>query len=366
MTSLLGRLLPLFVGARRVEDLFTEAVARLFERRPDLCLSWLDELGLITSASEGDRRYIRVTTQKSFVALDEHASGSRPDLIVEVHHAAKDAELESSIEVVMIESKVGSWEGQAQLKRYAEHLSYMSGTRKTLVYITRAYDPKEEQQVTAETRDVGFCQLRWHDFYQFFQTVEQDALVEEVLAFMEEQGMARRHQFSTSDLMALSSVPRAFEIFDETLGDEVKSELESFAENRSGANRALWQIRTFGRYITMADLREWDMSCLVGYQMFTSDDYPTALVQLETSPTSAGRETAIVVMKKVALREDWEAVDLNATGSWSNVVRTRSVAHFLSEEDHVAAVKRFFVESIRQLREELSTFKQDHPEFLRT
>lgn len=133
MTSLLGRLLPLFTGIRRVEDLFTEAVARLFERRPELCLSWLDGLDLTTSLSGEEQRYIRVTTQKSFVALDEHGRGSRPDLILEVHHADEYAELESSIDVVMIESKIGSVEGEDQLKRYAGHLNGMSGMRKTLV-----------------------------------------------------------------------------------------------------------------------------------------------------------------------------------------------------------------------------------------
>lgn len=91
MTSLLGRLLPLFTGVRRVEDLFTEAVARLFERRPELCLLWLDDLDLTTSVSGEDQRYIRVTTQKSFVALEENGGGSRPDLLVEVHHASEDA-----------------------------------------------------------------------------------------------------------------------------------------------------------------------------------------------------------------------------------------------------------------------------------
>lgn len=123
--SLFGRLLPLFVGARRVEDLFTEAVARLFERRPGLCLSWLDDLDLITPVSGENQRYIRITTQRSFMALDEHGSGSRPDLIVEVHHAGEDAELESPKDVVMIESKIGTWEGPEQLRRYAEHLNEM-------------------------------------------------------------------------------------------------------------------------------------------------------------------------------------------------------------------------------------------------
>lgn len=132
----------------------------------------------------------------------------------------------------MIESKIGSWEGQDQLKRYAGHLSNMSGTRKNLVYVTRAYDPKDENEILSGIDDVCFKQLRWHDFYRFLQTVERDALIEEVMTFMEEQDMARSYRFSTEDLMALSGVPRAFEILDETFEGEVKAELESFAGNR--------------------------------------------------------------------------------------------------------------------------------------
>jgi len=46
------------------------------------------------------------------------------------------------------------------------------------------------------------------------------------------------------------------------------------------------------------------------------------------------------------------------------VSRGRNLATLLYEEDHVAAVKRFFIESIRQLREELTAFKKNHPELL--
>lgn len=34
----------------------------------------------------------------------------------------------------------------------------------------------------------------------------------------------------------------------------------------------------------------------------------------------------------------------------------------LHEEDHLAAERRFFVELIRQLREELTAFNEQHPE----
>ncbi|MBA2375545.1 MAG: hypothetical protein M3494_03475, partial [Actinomycetota bacterium] len=59
MTSLFGRMLPLFIGVWKVEDLFTEAVARLFERRPDICLGWLEEIGAIFTPKENERRYVR-------------------------------------------------------------------------------------------------------------------------------------------------------------------------------------------------------------------------------------------------------------------------------------------------------------------
>ncbi len=84
MTSLFGRMLPLFTGVRRVEDLFTEAVARLFERRPDICLGWLESLDLISISEDDQQRHVRVSTQRTFVRLDEHETDSRPDLIVEI------------------------------------------------------------------------------------------------------------------------------------------------------------------------------------------------------------------------------------------------------------------------------------------
>ena len=70
------------------------------------------------------------------MALDEHGSGSRPDPSVEVHHAGEDAELESPKDVVMIESKIGTWEGPEQLRRYAEHLNEMMPSAARLSYIS--------------------------------------------------------------------------------------------------------------------------------------------------------------------------------------------------------------------------------------
>lgn len=377
MTSLLGRLLRLFPESVPLEDLFTEAVARLFEARPQLCLAWLEEVGLLTKTGQ---EYVRVTSQRTFVALEHHDTDSRPDLVIEVHRSSAEEPVEDGAvaDVVMIESKIGSREGPEQLRRYAEHPDEIAGfSSKALVFITRGYDPKETGEILSDLGDgVRFDQLRWHDFYRFLLTVERDALVEEVMAFMEEQVMARSYRLSTSDLMSLSGVPRAFEIFDETLGGEVRAELESFAgKNTMPVKQSISELRWHRRYNTRALLHGWNLFCDAGYQLgkvdesvhssilrLPADGYPAIFVFLEAQPRAEGREASVAAMKKISLNPDWEAYNLDNPAGWAGVRRVMSLADLLSEKDHVAVVKRFFVESIRQLREELTAFKKERPD----
>jgi len=270
LPSLLGRLLPLFTGPRRVEDLFTEAVARLFERRSELCLAWLEDAGLVSPVGGGEQRRVRVETQPSFVRIEEHESDSRPDMILDVRYVPEDEEAEGWTETVMVESKIGSSEGSDQLERYAGQIGGLYADRKTLVYITRNYDPKDASEIEAVANGIEFRQLRWHDFYRFLQTADntdKDALTGEVMAFMEEQGMSRSHRFSVSDLMALSGVPRAFEIFDETLGDEVRAELEAFAGNKIMRRNVEETLRHRKRYVIRCPLHpKQRILCVIGYK----------------------------------------------------------------------------------------------------
>jgi len=162
--------------------------------------------------------------------------------------------------------------------------------------------------------------------------------------------------------MALSGVPRAFEIFDETLGGEVRVELESLAGTKvrrepHGVNN----IRQHARYVTTVNLHGWDLFCFVGYGMEDSEDYPVAYVCLEAQPGAVGRESSIGFMRQMALHDGWEVYDLEDASAWAGVYRWTSLTSLLPEGDHIAAVKRFFIESIRQLREELTAFKKEHP-----
>jgi hypothetical protein len=93
VTSLLGRLVRLFPGSVPSRTSSTEALARLFERRPELCFAWLEEAGLLSAAPAGrpGDRYVSVASQRLFAPLDHHDTASRPDLVVEVRRSSGDA-----------------------------------------------------------------------------------------------------------------------------------------------------------------------------------------------------------------------------------------------------------------------------------
>jgi hypothetical protein len=161
-------MLRLFPESVPLEDLFTEAVARLFETRPELCVAWLREVGALPPGREaaGGGARVRTRLQKWLGNLDHREAASRVDLMIEVLWPPEGGAAGSAApaDVVVVESKVGSREGEGQLRRCAEHLHGMEGYgSKALLYVTRGYDPKEasrslrgcERQVPRMGREAG-------------------------------------------------------------------------------------------------------------------------------------------------------------------------------------------------------------------
>lgn len=144
---------------------------------------------------------------------------------------------------------------------------------------------------------------------------------------------------------------------EETLGGEVKAELEAFAGNKSKHETINAMLRSNVSYVIQAPVQDWDLFCYLGYRLRTSDGYPLAYVTLHLQSGAVGKEVQIAALKRIARRDGWEGHDLEESETWARVLRTMSLASVFREEDHVATLQRFFVESIRQLDEELITFK---------
>ena len=373
--SLLGKLIQLHAGSVPLEDFFTEAVGHLLTEHPVLCRQWLKKIGL--DEVSNDQHVFSVNTQRSFRALEHHLVASRPDIEVKLSGGFGD----TGIDVIFVESKISSGEGPGQLKRYAEHLADMGGAgRRTLLYVTRDYDPKEPKEVIGEvggaqeSDGVRFVQSRWSEFYQSLAEYQTSLphkgsdLIAEVIAFMEEQGMAREYRLSGADLEALSRMPRALGVMEETIASAAGQLQQLVGRRPKQYGTAARFVREYGLYSAVFTLgMDESWQCGLGYALnpdfitrwlgLSQSDYPALRVYLHIPPQTADRAERVAAMREMAERWGWKAQNLRLTETNSEIMRVKSLADIIPEEDHIAAIEKFFVESAA----ELAGFRDNYP-----
>jgi PD-(D/E)XK nuclease superfamily len=351
--SIFSRLLKLHNGNTPKEDFFTELVAYLFSTNKEILYDWLKYLDLPSPEVSLDAH---VRTQQTFERLTDHDSDSRPDIVIELVDGTDQ-------DIIFIESKIGSQESPGQLKRYAEILDKLPGFRnKILVYITHDFEPKDKTAILAGIPDskIIFKQARWHQFYQFLKTQTDTMLVEEIIKFMKEHQMAHNNQFSSVDLIALGNFTNSLKLMEQTISGEISAKFkEVLGSIGSIRATAFTQLQKHDRYLMYSSLQErwW---CGLGFMLNTSSptDYPTVFLMLEVDPRSLRRTEIIKEMKDICSNQSrWKGYDLDNSKAWSRIVLGRSLQSFLSEEDHIAAIQKFFRESL----DELSEIKSKYP-----
>lgn len=345
--SLFNRLLKLHNGSTPLEDFFTELVAHLFSTNKEILYNWLKYLDLLDTNADLDAY---ISTQQTFERLSHHFSDSRPDIIIELVDG-------NDRDIIFIESKVGSSEGCRQLPRYAEILDKLSGFRnKYLIYITRDFEPKERKVIFQNIpgSEVSFKQTRWHQFYQFLKTQADTILIEEIIKFMQEHHMAHNNQFSSIDIIALGNFTNSLKLMEQTMSDEVRDKFKKVIGSVvSQRATAFTQLQRHDRYLMYSWMRNkwW---CGLGFMLNTSSctEYPTVFLLLEVEPRSPRRAEIIKAMKDICSKQsEWKGYDLDDQRAWSRIVLGRSLQSFLSEEDHIVPIQKFFLESLEKLSE---------------
>jgi PD-(D/E)XK nuclease superfamily len=343
--SLFDRLLKLHHGNTPLEDFFTELVAHLFSTNKEILYNWLKYLELIDTDADLDAY---ISTQQTFERLSHHFSDSRPDIIIELVDG-------NNRDIIFIESKIGSSEGCNQLQRYAEILNKLPDFRnKYLIYITRDFEPKESGTIFKEIPEsnVHFKQTRWHQFYQFLKTQTGTMLVEEIIKFMQEHQMAHNNQFSSIDVIALANFTKSLKLIEQSMWGEVSQKFNQVLGSmlsRAMTRAGLHNHERYLMYSRMSD-KWW---CGLGFMLDTSNsnDYPTVYLTLEVDPKSQRREEIIVAMKAICKQSGWQGYDLDNSKAWSRIILGRSLQSFLSEEDHIVAIQKFFLKSLDELSE---------------
>ncbi|MHC5815210.1 MAG: hypothetical protein ACYT04_04575 [Nostoc sp.] len=342
-------LLNLHSASKPLEDFFTEIVAYFLSINSNVLVDWLKHHLII---SEDEYSEIGILTQQNYKPLASHIRGSRPDIVVKLLN-------DLNTDIIFIESKIASIEGENQLKNYAEILSKIPNTRdRILIYITRNYDPKKESEILDLNLSprVKFYQLRWYQFHAFLKKRTTDILAKEILIFMENNRMSQNNQFSSIDLLTMVNFNKTLNLMEATLSEEIR---DKFAENFGNVTRkqttSLTQFRAKSRYIVYTHFSGWNAWCGLGYFDLNPDiltDYPSLGILLEVSPSFVNRQQIIESMRKVINEQPiiWGHSNLYKSQEWSSIFYRKSLQYFLSTEDHLFAIKSFFLESINELK----------------
>ncbi|MBN3926561.1 PD-(D/E)XK nuclease family protein [Nostoc sp. NMS4] len=348
--SLFTNLLNLHSASKPREDFFTEIIAYFLSLNNDILLDWLKHHSII---SDDNYSNIKISTQQEHPALASHTEDSRLDIVVELSNGL-------STDVIFIESKIGAKDGNNALKKYADILSNLPNIRhRILIYITRDYDPKDEikKYCFDLPPKVNFFQLRWYQFYSFLKERASDILAQEILIFMRKNGMSHTNQFSSVDLLTMVNYNKTLLLMESTLSEEVQQEFKlAFGGVIKGAaSRTQWKWDE--RYIiyTHFSPSTWDLWCGVGYFNLNPSnltDYPYLGIFLQVSHKFAQRPKIIESMQKVINDKPniWTPSNLKVLPAWSGIFYRKSLKDFLSEENHVSAMKLFFQESIKELK----------------
>jgi hypothetical protein len=348
--SLFINLLNLHSASKPLEDFFTEIVAYFFSLNNDILIDWLKHHSII---SDNNYSSIKVSTQQEHQALENHTEDSRLDIVVELSTGL-------NTDIIFIESKIGSTEGWGQLKKYADILSKLPNVRhRILIYITSDYDLKQDikQYCLDLSLKVNFFQLRWFQFYSFLEKRAFDILAQEILIFMRNNRMSQNNQFSSIDLLTMVNFNKTLHLMESTLSDEVEQEFKlAFGSVIKGAaSRTQWKWD--GRYIiyTHFSPSTWDLWCGVGYFGLNPSnltDYPYLGIFLQVSHKFGQRQKIIESMQTIINDKPniWTPANLKVSPAWSGIFYRKSLQDFLSEENHISAIKLFFQESIKELK----------------
>jgi hypothetical protein len=336
-------------GKTRSEDFHTEIVAQVLNNSPTLTVKWLASLNL-TKPEPAER--VCVATQEEFDPLGTHETGSRPDISIRL-------ERPRSAELVFLESKVGSMEGDRQLERYADHLAARLGFEsRSLVYITRDFEPKQPPQ----NDKIRFRQLRWYDFYRFLKNEPQTSdLIKELIIFMEENNMSQSNQFSTIDILALSNFQKARKIMDVTMWEEVRGKFLRTCGGVSTPKRCMAQMDENDRYVMYVYHGEgMQFETLLGYWMMNESvtDYPEIGVEINVGPKTKHRGAIVSAMREYEKANSgrWKS-HLANDREWGGIFRKRGLQDFLAEEDQVKKIIGY----LNGLLDDVAEFRKRYP-----
>lgn len=351
---LFKKILNLLTGVTPEEDFFMEVFVAVLSRNKDLMRAFLARFLNISEAYYDSR----VQSQVVLPALPGHNMGSRPDVLIQLF-------TEDAYDLILIESKLGSSEGNRQLSRYAEHLAETFGAarNKYLLYITRSHDPKSAQQILEKSGDhIHFVQIRWSQFYDLLKGFRNDSLVDEMAIFMEEKRMAENIQLLPADLFAMTAVPRLMDFMFNSLEGEVKEKFADVLGVQPYPIKIDHQLLKYSRFMVYQYVsNHWWFG--IGYFFDRAgQNYPSIGMNIEINAKSSRWTEIADVLQQVytiAYEQDkrWNMYGLSQPQTWAGLAVRESIAGIVDSPDHLHIIKQ----KLMGYLDEVATLKEKYP-----
>lgn len=315
------------------EDYLTEIVAEIFEDT-DMLIKFFNEFTKIKLENPSK---IRITTQKTFHKLPGHETNSKPDIVIQFIDNEKPF-------IAFFENKLYAKEGDNQLKRYVDHLKVYedNGFDTSLFYVTKYYDPKEEN---------GIIQLRWYKIYNWLNN-NRSQFVNKVTDFMEELKLNETRRFVPHDVHIINEINRVQSMLDECIDGQVEDTLKrlfvgSYTANR---NKEVKNIKCYFKTVWIGtDCPDKKASSFLecGFKNL-EQEYPTVTVTFQVYSKYSKWDEAIEAMEWfLESHDDWRkyVYSNRHTGISCEV----SLLDFLNQDDHITSIQEYFIEKLNEL-----------------
>lgn len=321
------------------EDYLTELFTYTLVSNDEIMLDFLKTF----KVKHGKITEYYIHTQYRYSKLKGHSTDSAVDMAVFMNQ-----------HTILIENKIDSDEGHKQLQRYAEHLNQQIG-RKTLIYITRDYDPKDENIIFENCKnDIQFIPLRWYQIFRLLQPYASGNLViNEILIFMKKKGLSSNKQFTPLDLLALTNFERVRRMLDQSMRGKASGTFEELMGGISQHSASMTQIRDNDRYVYIKHKGN-RIQILQGYWLnaFSLADYPHVALVVEVAPNSKKKAEIREIFRAIAADKTNKWIDFTTDDakSWSSIQIIQTLNYFLHGDDHIQAIENFFLDCLKEFK----------------
>src|SRR5690606_19780839 len=118
------------------------------------------------------------------------------------------------------------------------------------------------------------------------------------------------------------------------------------------------QVKLLDRYVKASEQNERATEVVIGYYL-TDDDYPIVSVVYEFNERRCHNFPQVIkaMQQFIQDRPDWKLFDINENVEWKGMSCDRSLAEFMTSEDHISEIQHFFMNKLKDLKQ----IKLDNP-----